>query len=100
MVYSAISWKQTLKSIQNQLFEDFECFIIDDASNDNSLEIVNNFLKNDKRFRIIKLPSNMGVSYARNQGIKKSSGRFISFLDADDLWHETFLSSSLNFLSF
>ena len=88
--------KATLNSIINQSFKDFECIIINDESNDNSLEIVENFIAFDSRFRLYN-QKKKGVVSARNLGIKKSVGRYITFLDADDLWHKDFLKESITF---
>ena len=86
--------KSTLNSIINQSFEDFECILVNDASNDESLEIVKPFLETDQRFKLLN-QQKKGVVSARNLGIKNSIGRFITFLDADDLWHHDFLKESL-----
>ena len=71
----------------------FECIIINDESNDNSLEIVGNFIAIDPRFKLYN-QKKKGVVSARNLGIEKSIGRYITFLDADDLWHKDFLKES------
>jgi len=86
--------KFTLESISNQVFSQFECILIDDGSTDDSISIVSSFISRDKRFKLFK-QSNNGVVSARNLGIKKSKGRFIAFLDADDIWHPNFLQESL-----
>ena len=88
--------KATLNSIIKQSFTDFECIIINDDSNDNSLEIVEKFIAYDPRFKIYN-QKKKGVVSARNLGIKKSKGRFITFLDADDLWQKDFLKESITF---
>ena len=88
--------KATLNSIINQSFKDFECIIINDESNDDSLEIVENFVAFDSRFKLYN-QKKKGVVSARNLGIKKSNGRYITFLDADDLWHKDFLKESIKF---
>ena len=88
--------KATLNSIINQSFKDFECIIINDESNDNSLEIVGNFIAIDPRFKLYN-QKKKGVVSARNLGIGKSIGRYITFLDADDLWHKDFLKESITF---
>ena len=87
--------KYTLNSIIRQSFKDFECLLINDGSEDDSLEIVKNITDLDKRFRIFS-QINKGVVSARNLGIKNSKGRFITFLDADDLWHHDFLKESIS----
>ena len=89
---------ETLFSIKNQSFGNFECIVIDDSSKDDSRSKISQFIKNDERFRLIYLPKNNGVSFARNKGIENSKGQYICFLDSDDLWDINFLSESFNFM--
>ena len=84
----------SLKSIKEQYFEDFECLLIDDGSFDNSVSIVKKFINNDKRFKLLQNPKK-GVVSARNFGIKRSKGRYLTFLDSDDVWHPYFLKESI-----
>lgn len=86
---------ETLLSIREQSITNFECIIIDDFSTDGTRKIINSFISNDKRFKLILLEDNHGVSYARNIGLKKAKGRYLSFLDADDMWQKDFLFLSL-----
>lgn len=72
-----------IMSIKNQTFRDFECIIVDDGSTDNCIKLIYPFIKDDKRFTIIT-QSNGGLSNARNNGYKKSYGKFVLFLDGDD----------------
>ena len=74
---------ETLTSVFHQEFQDWECLIVNDGSNDNSLKLIQPFL-NDSRF---KLFDNLekGASAARNLGIRNSKGKYLQFLDADDL---------------
>lgn len=74
--------KEAMDSILNQTFADFEFLIIDDNSNDKTLEIINSY--NDNRIRLIQGP-NKGISAALNLGIKESKGQFIARMDADDV---------------
>ena len=60
--------------------------IIDDCSTDGSINIIEKYLKKDMRIRLIRLEKNSGAALARNKGIKEAKGRYIAFLDADDLW--------------
>jgi glycosyltransferase involved in cell wall biosynthesis len=82
--------KETLRSVLNQSFTDFEIIVINDGSTDNSLNMVNFFT--DKRISIID-QENKGLCASRNVGIKKANGKFIAFLDADDLWMEDYLET-------
>src|SRR5690606_29446795 len=77
------SIKQTVQSVLDQTFTDFEIVIVNDGSTDNSLQVVENI--DDQRIRIINKP-NGGVSSARNKGINEANFNWIAFLDGDDLW--------------
>ena len=74
---------ETIESVQNQTFSDFELIIIDDGSKDRTLELVQNVKDERLKFFFYK---NSGVCAARNRGISHSTGEFIAFIDADDLW--------------
>lgn len=78
---------ETLQSVADQSYSDWECIVIDDGSADNTKEVFDVFVKNDNRFKFIS-QSNKGVSAARNAGIKAAKGDFIQFLDGDDLLQE------------
>lgn len=78
----------TIQSVLNQTFVDFEVIIVNDGSTDNSLSVVQQF--NDSRIKVIDKP-NGGVSSARNRGIDESFNEWIAFLDGDDLWKENHL---------
>lgn len=72
-----------LGDISNQSFEDFECIIVDDGSIDLSGKICDDFAAQDNRFCVLHT-SNSGVSHARNVGLAKAQGKYITFIDADD----------------
>ncbi len=76
--------RQTVESVLNQTFSDFELILIDDGSIDNSLNIIKQF--NDIRIKYIS-QTNQGVAAARNNGVATANGELIAFLDADDMWH-------------
>ena len=78
--------KSAIRSIQNQKMSDIEILIVDDYSKDNSLEILRDIEKEDKRIQIIENKKNMGTLYSRSIGALNSKGKFIMSLDNDDLF--------------
>lgn len=85
----------SIKSILNQTFTDFEILIIDDCSTDNSLEVASQF--ETEKINVIRHKTNKGLSASRNTGIRNAKGRYIAFLDADDIWKPEFLEK-INYL--
>jgi glycosyltransferase involved in cell wall biosynthesis len=83
---------KAIQSVLDQTYSQFELIIVNDGSTDNSLNVVQPYLNQDKRIRLIN-QRNSGVSTARNNGVKVSGFNFIAFLDADDWWHPDFLKS-------
>ncbi len=75
-----------LDSLRRQSSRDFEVIIVDDGSQDSSVEICSEFESDDDRFRLFVQDENRGVSAARNVGIKNAKGDYITFMDSDDLW--------------
>ena len=84
--------RKALESILTQSYTNYEVVIIDDESTDNSLSIVNDFVKTVEsgKWKVESQP-NSGVAAARNNGVAKSKGEFVCFLDADDWWEPTWL---------
>jgi len=72
--------------------------LVDDCSQDNSLEIAKRYAAQDLRIKIIKLSKNSGAAVARNVGITEAKGRFIAFLDSDDLWQPHKLVKQIEFM--
>jgi glycosyltransferase involved in cell wall biosynthesis len=84
--YNAAQYiSETIDSVLNQSYQNFELLVIDDGSTDNTADLVRAYVQQDSRVQIISQP-NQGVSAARNHGIDRAVGEFLAFLDADDLW--------------
>ncbi|MGC4129217.1 MAG: glycosyltransferase family 2 protein [Bergeyella sp.] len=88
--------QETIDSVLNQTFQDWEWLVTDDSSTDNSVEILNN--QNDSRIKIFKTEKNGGAGHARNISLQNATGRFITFLDADDFWEANFLEEMVGFM--
>jgi len=84
---------QTLNSISSQTYHNFEVVIVNDGSTDHSDLVVEKWLSTQRTNMSVKLihQDNAGVSSARNRGIRESIGEYVAFLDADDLWHSSYL---------
>ena len=97
--YKKINYiKKTIQSVLNQTFEDFEIIIIYDDSKYDDLKIIENFIENHPKIKIIKNEKNFGAGISRNIGIQNSSGRIIAFLDSDDYWSPSRLEKQLKFM--
>jgi len=90
---------QTIESVLAQIYQNWEMIIVDDCSPDNSNQIIEKFIKTDRRIKLIKLENNSGPAVARNTAIKEAKGRYIAFLDADDLWLPNKLEKQINFMN-
>lgn len=90
--------KETITSVINQTYKNIEIIVIDDKSKDKSAKIVEEMQKLDSRIRYIEVAENKGVANARNIGIKNSKGRFIAFIDSDDLWKPNKLENQIKFM--
>jgi len=88
---------ETIQSVLNQSFSNWEMIIIDDGSIDNSCEIIDRFIHKEPKIRLFS-QKNAGSASARNNGIKRARGQFICLLDADDVWEPEFLTSQLRFM--
>lgn len=84
------TFPSTYKSVINQTYEDFEWIIIDDGSSKEGFKKLID-IANDKRVSVYKNEGNFGPGGARNHGLKMVKGRFLTFLDSDDLWEENYL---------
>lgn len=86
---------ETLQSVQQQTYKNFECIVVDDGSTDNSVEVISQFAANDERFKLLS-KRNGGLSSTRNEGMKIAQGTILAFLDSDDLWEVDKLKNQLN----
>ncbi|OUU27089.1 MAG: hypothetical protein CBB97_06550 [Candidatus Endolissoclinum sp. TMED37] len=89
---------KTILSVKNQTYQNFELIIIYDDTDKNDYEFIEGICKNDQRIKILKNNFNLGAGESRNQGINISKGKYIAFLDADDLWHEQKLEKQMKFM--
>jgi teichuronic acid biosynthesis glycosyltransferase TuaG len=88
----------TIQSVQNQTYQNWEMIIVDDCSTDKTVSIAEYIAISDNRIKVHKLKKNTGTGIARNSALEKAKGRYISFLDADDLWKPQKLEIQINFL--
>lgn len=98
-VYNAERFiEETIKSVQAQTYTNWEMILVDDLSSDNSESIIKKFQKQDDRIKYIKLKENSGAAVARNTAIENARGRYIAFLDSDDLWKYNKLEKQIDFM--
>lgn len=86
---------ETIQSVQNQRHQNWEMIIVDDCSQDKTVEIIESFIKKDPRIQLHKLAINSGPAKARNKAIEQVKGNFMTFLDADDIWFPDFIENSI-----
>lgn len=91
--------EDTIKTIENQTYKKWELILIDDCSTDNSVDIIEKYMKENNKINLIKLKENSGAAVARNAGIAAAEGKYIAFLDADDLWKTNKLEVQLEFMN-
>jgi teichuronic acid biosynthesis glycosyltransferase TuaG len=86
---------ETIQSVQKQTHKNWEIIIVDDCSQDETVEIIQNFMDEDHRIHLLQLNKNSGAAKARNFGIEKVTGKYMTFLDADDIWFTDFIENSI-----
>jgi len=89
---------ETIRSVQSQSYKNWEMLIVDDASTDHSAVKIKEMIEADSRIRLLSLEENMGAAKARNIAIKEARGRYIAFLDSDDIWLPNKLETQLLFM--
>lgn len=90
--------ENTINSVLKQTYQNWEMIIVDDVSKDNTIDIIKEYVKKDNRIKLVQLTSNSGAAVARNTAIENAKGRFIAFLDSDDLWVAEKLEKQINFM--
>ena len=91
-------FKKTFDSVILQKFKNFEVIIIYDDENKNDLKFIKSLIKNKKNIKLIINRKNLGAGESRNRGIKISNGKYLAFIDSDDIWSKEKLSSQYNFM--
>ena len=88
---------ETIESVQSQTYPFWELIIVDDCSTDNTDEVVKPYLLDD-RIRYLKNDSNSGAAISRNRALREARGRWVAFLDSDDLWKAEKLENQIDFM--
>ncbi|TCC93953.1 glycosyltransferase family 2 protein [Pedobacter frigiditerrae] len=89
---------ETINSVISQTYENWEMIIVDDNSSDNSRELVEELIKENHKIQLISLKENGRVSNARNVGLAAAKGKYIAFLDSDDIWLKDKLSLQVSIM--
>jgi teichuronic acid biosynthesis glycosyltransferase TuaG len=98
-VYNAARFMDdTIQTVLNQTYQNWELLLVDDCSSDDSVQIIQKYQKKDERIKLFKLSENSGAAIARNTGIDKANGHYLAFLDADDLWVKNKLELQVAFM--
>ena len=79
---------ETMDCVRSQTYTEWELLLIEDCSKDNSAAVIEQYIEETKeqRIRLIRQETNMGAARSRNRGLAEATGRYIAYLDADDLW--------------
>lgn len=90
--------RKTIESVQAQTYSNWEMLVVDDCSTDNSSKILEEISEKDNRVRILQNEHNSGAAVSRNYGLREAKGKWIAFLDSDDLWKSDKLERQLGFM--
>lgn len=98
-VYNAEQFlEDTIRTVEEQTFTNWELIFINDCSKDNSINIIKQKQRENSKIKLINLQENSGAAVARNTGINDARGKYIAFLDADDLWEKEKLEKQIKFM--
>lgn len=89
---------ETIRSVQAQTYQNWEMIIVDDCSTDGSDKVIESLMANDGRIRLLKNEKNSGAAVSRNYALREAKGRWIAYLDSDDLWAPEKLEMQLGFM--
>lgn len=95
---SAHFLKEAINSVIEQTYWNWELWVIDDNSSDSTPDLMSEFIKNDKRINYLRIKKHIGSARTRNLGIRFANGRFIAFLDSDDMWLSHKLEKQIQFI--
>ena len=87
-----------LDSVVNQTYQNWEVIVVDDCSTDDTVEVIKEYIKKDNRIKYYKLEKNSGAAIARNMAIDFATGKYIAFLDSDDVWFSEKLTKQISFM--
>ena len=90
---------ETIASVQAQTHSHWELLVVDDCSTDDTAEVVAALAENDPRIHYVRLETNSGAAVARNRAMELAQGRYMAFLDSDDLWHPDKLRRQIDFMT-
>lgn len=90
--------QQSIDSVIKQTYQNWELIVVDDCSSDDTKEIIHKYADVDKRIVLVSNDYNLGVAESRNHGTELATGKYIAFLDSDDLWKETKLEKQVSFM--
>ena len=93
-----IFFKESLNSVLEQSFKNYEIIIIFDGDDETDLKFINKIIKNKKFIKLIINKKNIGAGFSRNKGINIAKGKYIAFLDCDDLWKKNKLEKQIQFM--
>ena len=95
---AALFLEGAVNSVEGQTYSNWELLIVNDASNDETLRIANRIQNGDSRILVFDQEQNQGVAAARNVALKAAKGKYIAFLDSDDVWSEHKLEKQVGFM--